>query len=412
MAFGTRHSWVAVVAAGVGVAGAAAQGVERVVIDRELRSSVVTWRGLDASGVSVVDAKGVAKVLPRASVLALVGPGGVDVGSRGAIDAIDHMDAGDEELPEGDRRRPAKGTQRLTAGVVELADGQRVVGVLWSGEAGEVVRVRHEAFGVLEWPFDAVHRVVVGTIEPQPVRDEPAADTLVFANGDTIRGVAESLGTELRFAEGTGAAKGVTLDRVRELVLATPRQELAGTAVWLGDGSVLRVKSIEVDRLGQAVLTLASGDRTGSVPMGEVRGVAFEASRVSGWMGLKQLDGGLTDKGERRAVVRALRQPLSPVGIVDFEVQGPGRVWWVLPAGAKRFAATLELPRRARVWGRPTVVIESGGREVTRAVLTPERPTAEISAEVKGDLVLRVEAGELGPAQTVVVVRRGVVGGE
>jgi hypothetical protein len=110
----------------------------------------------------------------------------------------------------------------------------------------------------------------------------------------------------------------------------------------------------------------------------------------------------------------------------DIELPGPIEVSWDLPRGATRMACRVALPAAGRAWADVVVrvLVREGGeaREVASVELSREKPGAVLNVDLGGgvlgaaraagverSLIVRVEAGEMGPIQDTVRLERGVV---
>jgi hypothetical protein len=289
--------------------------------------------------------------------------------------------------------------------------------------------------------------------EPRPLAPPPAdrsKDVVEFANGDRLTGLVEKVGSEVVVSgTGTGSASpggpakstSVAIANVRRMWLANPGAAPGGSMVWLTDGTVVAAKGLTINpgeplRLGDWVgagMPAASegGVGQGAGPGGaapytveDIAAVAFSPKRLRA---LADLTIRSQEAAPGRKLVRgvrvsddALRSRAMPAPLAtrDVEIPGPMSVEFALPAGATRVSATIELPEASWTWGDCRVKVESlGGTGAAGAVLldahlNSETPAAKLAGVIPaGSSALRisVDAGERGPVQDRVLVRRGLV---
>ncbi|RMH28271.1 MAG: hypothetical protein D6693_04040 [Planctomycetota bacterium] len=312
-----------------------------------------------------------------------------------------------------DRPAPARrGRGAPDGGVLELTDGQRLPGAPapTGGEDGAVVWT-HPLFGRVGVALDDIARMALrgGPGSPQtPTLD----DQLVLVNGDRLVGFVVSLGDPVEF-ETDGQTVTIPLQRVAEADLANPPAPLAGLVVWLDDGSVLVVTSLETS-VDETVRLSLPGGASAEIPLADLRAVVFEAGRLVPLADLTIAE--QSPIGERgvfdpvRVLTGSGAAGASDLNAPDVELPGPMRAVFELPAGAARLAAVAELPLEALPWGACDLVIEQDGAELLRERLDQDQPRVEFSLAVApGPVVIAVEPGPRGPINDRVALRRPVV---
>ena len=375
------------------------EGVERVLIDRGLDEQAVVVLRLGDGTIVYDDELGLRRHEPTGVFLAMV-----------------REDPGPPPPVED--------------GVLELVTGERLPGRV---AARQRVEDEAETSAALWWrrperdpvriPLDLIDRVV---LDPGAhLESETSADVVLLRNGDTLRGFVERIGTAVIIDTG-GAPAEVTLDTVAVIDLANPREPFDGMVAWLDDGSVLAVTSLssgaegtvrllgarEVPEETEAVDVLAE-----EIPLEHLSGLEFAPGS------LRTL-GSIEPESQTPAPGRRWTEPLdvrggAALGLGDIVLPGPMAVTWIIPAGATRFATSVELPEAMRTWGDCEVVVAGESREgeveLSRHRLNAESPIARINAELPAPgeprrrLRITLEPGAYGPIQDRVTLRRPVL---
>lgn len=280
------------------------------------------------------------------------------------------------------------------AAVVDLVDGQRLIGLLvLSGDFppgpraeanadtadndndkpdtdADVLRLLVPPLGALRVPLDRVSAVrldVLAALAPaadagpspeaanndapsnaRPPRDTPApadSDELVLRNGDRLRGFIAAVGPSVTVELDSGDAR-VPLRNIAELRFANPAVEPTGTYVWLSNGAVLAGTLVQPPEAppasaaragapaaaiaGSTTIALRHADSVGPRP-GVPRPLPLNAREIAA----------VLPQAER---VRPLASLGDPAVTPD-----PARRWtpapaWADPRAAVLNAASLEVP--------------------------------------------------------------------
>lgn len=376
-----------------------------VLIDRQLRTRTVRLVSVEPQGVKVIES-GQEQTLPMTDVLGLA-----DAVSWNAI-----VDAHDRSAAD-----------RAGLGLLELVDGQRVVGGFAPADPGRPEdHLAWEAgpLGTLVIKLDRVARVREGAMvaAPPPRADRAKRDRVVLSNGDVLEGFVERLGAEVWVAVGTsGPATRVEASRIREVTLTNPLEPLTGRVLWLGAGSIIGVEALAPARAGTLAFSARAevgSDRSIEVRLDQIRAFLPDAASLRP---LSELPIARQEPAADRtgaAPVRVLGRGDAPLNAADIELPGPMTVEWTLPENAARLAATVTLPVTARDWGDCEVIVEAvdaagQGKPLERQRLNADSPTFALNVPVAGAarVRVRVEAGAYGPIQDRVLLRRPVVGG-
>ncbi len=434
--------------------GRQAEGVGAPLLDIGMESRVGRVVSLDGRGVVYLDERGRRREARSGEMLAVM-PLLVAPESERSADGLSVIV---RTVEEDARSIPRAGARE--AGWLQLTDNQRYTGDLMtpaSGAAEDRLGWRHEVFGALTFPFDRVRwfRRAGSGEAPGTVGEEwrgaaertPSQDTLLLSNGDVLRGFLERLSEPVRF-EADGKKVDVDFRLVRGAVLANAPEPSQRLRVWLGDGSVVQAESVELDATRRLVVTLSDGQK-GSFEWEGVRAVLFDAARLLP-LALAEVRS-QKPMGDRRyaaPIERTKGVDAGPAGLApaldawDLVLPGPMAVEFALPPGAARLAMVMALaeesgeaglivagsvaggaPAEAPMgvgvgakggavgWGDCEVSIWLDGRKAQRTRLWSESNEAQVSLDLGGATVLRIEvdAGRYGPIGDRVMLRRPLV---
>jgi hypothetical protein len=300
-------------------------------------------------------------------------------------------------------------------GWLRLSDGQRFPGQALSGAPrGEGVLAWNQSswLGRMEVGIDQVESV---TFTGAAVPEAGESDVLLLINGDRLEGFITAIGDPITLElAGTGGQTRVVelpLERVAALRMVAPSRAPSGQRVWLADGTVFTARDV---LLGEDGFFRVDGvafcdEPARRIEREAVAAVLFEPEALVPLSALapRRLDG-----PAGRYVLpppRAL-QDNAALGVADVEFRGPLSVQYVLPSGASRLQAEVQLPVLARALGDCEVVVLDDGREAWRAGLNARRPSASIAVPLSGSiLTIEVREGASGPIQNRVVFSRAAI---
>jgi hypothetical protein len=297
-----------------------------------------------------------------------------------------------------------------TDGMLILADGQRLPGTLAPTTAisDDELAWSHPWLAPTNVPMNLVAAV---TLTPhQPVPTPERADVVVLRNSDRLEGfitaLADPIMIEVTTEAGTQEIE-VPIERVAALALVTARRPPAGRRIWFEDATVLDVRDLRVGDDGY--VRFRSSLVGGSAGRIQTRLSDVSAILLDG-EAMRPLSAIPPARIEANTPRYELPQPRllderAAFGLHRIEYRGPIIVRYALPAEARRFAAEASLPDAARAWGDCELVIRDDDREVFRARINRESPTATINVELTGsELTIEIEAGEHGPIQDRIVL--------
>ncbi|MEC9373667.1 MAG: hypothetical protein VYC34_07475 [Planctomycetota bacterium] len=379
-------------------------------IDRSLRTEEINLLSLTGDSIVYEDELGRRRQATLAGFVALTSPR-----------ADDGAAAGDAR----GRSRTGRGAPP-PPGYIELTDGQRFPGMPGATAGDEEVVVwSHPLFGEVRFALENVLSVVMNkAVLDEAQRDRQfqfsggADDELLLINGDSVRGFLVSLGDPIEI-EVDGEIVTIPPELVAAARLANPPTGgLQGLVVWLEDGSVAVVTSLDASERRGLSLRLPQGSPV-ETDLHELRAVAFDAGRLRPLASLEMI-------GERAIERRVLLHPARPLtdaskaappmlNAPDIEFPGPLAAKWRLPGGARRFGAVAEMPMDALPWGDCEIVVLVDGEERLRERLGAGAVQLELSVPLEGmtadaqELEIRVEPGEYGPVNDRVILRRPIL---
>jgi len=351
-----------------------------------------------------------------------------------AIAPADWLAGSREPAPAGaDQAGPS-----VAPGWIELTDGQRLVGrpaaAGGSGGGKDQVGWEHERFGTVWVDLDKVSSLRMPGADKRvaPPAAAQGADLVVLANGDRMEGFIEKFegtGGNLVIDSGTRGGSqprhtSVPSDEVALVLLSNPRKAPApGMRVWLTDGSIVNLESVQSDAAkGRLTLTARSlstgaGQGAASIELAELLALTTDSSALTSLASLPPTR--QWPIGDRRRGDSVEIGPPGPLGAADIVLPGPMGVEWRLPAGSRRIAGQAVLEERSWTWGDcvVTVSVVRDGRdpvELARARVNASRPVLDFNAELPATatddrLRISVDPGEHGPIQDRIVLRRTLI---
>lgn len=406
-------------------------------IDRELRPSVVNISSIGPAGARFTADDGSAQVMPLADIIALA-PEWWRPGTEGS----ELVWSAKPAALSPRANRPTPGGQ----GMILLTDGRRLAGRLVpEGDADNVVW-DHPRLGRSVFPLDDVRRIHVNPIAGgQPARGGDAGvtdanDRVLMTNGDAVSGFVESVGAVVKIESGgRGETVDLAVKQIAVIELSNPAKPPTGTRLWLSDASVLGAKSLappansgEVRVVrptltdDSAQLTVAVADIVALLP-DAARVVPLAALPIESQQGVgnrlyaepvaMRWRGGPIGAAHARETIAAPDR-LPPLDAPDIELPGPMRVEWALPAGAARLAGWAEVPGESRLWAEFTLIFEGVSAAGVATPLATEslsgtRPVVEFNIAVPtpapARLRVTLEPGARGPIQDRAILRRTLV---
>jgi hypothetical protein len=300
-------------------------------------------------------------------------------------------------------------------GRLAVADGQLLPGTPARREAATP--------GVLMWQHDLLDRLGVSVDDVAAVTFRPSAplpvagqnDTVVLRNGDRLEGFVVSLGDPVVIemnVDGQSRAIELARDRVSGAALVTSREASDRRRVWFRDGTVLDVDELTVrdDGFVRVRASLASaGSAPKQVQLDKIRAVLFAPGA---FVPLSDLVPSAVEATSPRYVVpppRALGAAPA-LDLAPVEYRGPILVRYMLPPGTRYFAADVELPEAARLWGDCELIVRVDDDEIFRTHLDGDAPLANFNVPTLGsELTIELTRGANGPIDDRLILHRAML---
>lgn len=378
-------------------------GTPVLIVGYELHASRGLLVGFDpGSGPQLADERGRPSRVESSRVLAVIA---ADPGADGATGI------GAWTAPA--RRRQTDGAMvgallsGRAQGLLVGVDGQRIPGVLDRGAKPDHVKWSNERRGSVQVPLDQLGalwlRLGPASGDTGVFTRAPAQDELRLSNGDALRGLLSGIDPDKLTIEIDGKPTDMPAARAEGVVFANPRRPLTGTAVWLSDGSVLKIESASTVSEDALVFNLP-GKEQWKAELREVRGWVSAAQRLvalssvppTRWAPL----GGRVGTDPPSIAFHADDLSLggsAVLGARDVVLPGAMEAVYELPAGTTRLACTAALEDDAGAWGDCRLTLLQGGRETVSVRLNENEPAVEVNAAVgPGDVTIRLEPGRFG----------------
>jgi hypothetical protein len=307
-------------------------------------------------------------------------------------------------------RKRAGDQAALRGPYVRFVDGQVIPGNLTAD--GETLLWRNAWLHDLPIDLDRISemRLIDGAEVPE-VED---VDEVILANGDRVRGLIESIGSDLIIDRLKGSEPNLTripIDRVASFAMVNPDDVPRGMHVWLLGGHRIAGSGIRIGddgyvRIERPVL----GGDTAEVPIEFLRGIVFDAGRV---IPLAAIPAEI-DAGDAGAIRPWIPEPtLSPgnwpIDAAPIRLDGPLRATWKLPIAGCRLSATIELPVDS-IRGSFEVVVRDNQQEIRRVAINASNPVERIMVPLTSDrLTIEIEMGDDGPFMDVATLREALI---
>lgn len=303
----------------------------------------------------------------------------------------------------------------VSGGLLRLADGQRYPGQAFSGASGAdgvLVWDQSTWLGRMEVPLQRIESVAFTQGAAIPRMGD--GDRLRLANGDRLEGLVTALGDPIlmEVTEDGRRTIQIPLHRAVSVRMVTLRQKPSGRRLWLIDGTIIDVSTVEVSDDGllrPGGLPFVSQQPTKPLSISSLVAVLFDAEGLVPFAALEPVavKGPLT----RYVVPRPeLLDDLAPLGLARVLLRGPVSVRYELPSAESYLMAEARLPPEARRWGDCELLIRDEGREVFRARLNADNPVVPIGVTIHGtQLEIEITEGANGPVYDHVVLHRAMV---
>ena len=259
--------------------------------------------------------------------------------------------------------------------LVDLVDGQRLIGLLTSAETPDAIGLRLGVVCELTLPLERIRRIVtrptMGTLSSVDPSDSsgpssstaPAVDdSVMLVNGDRASGFLVALdpdnGVTLETAAGL---QRLSLDRVAAIHMANPAQPVRGLWVDLKDGRTIAASAILPGRRELRSIVIDPIDNNGNpagllpLTLREIASIVPARARMVPLAMLPEADVVLPPT--RRWSPGLIRAEPSrwPARLAPIELPGPMQISFTLPEGASAFSAIIRPGVPASAWASATV---------------------------------------------------------
>ena len=338
------------------------------------------------------------------------------LGLDGTFTTVDGADV--PPPPRGFAAAVSREADRLAApgiAVLVLADGQRLTGAL-DVDKGRPIWVS---------PWVAPRELDLASVRALvfPGGREPEAtdeDVIELRNGDRVTGAVSSvLPDRIVVERGIGESAErleVAMRDVLSVGIVGGRGERTGVRAWLQDGTVIDAPGAEW--LGGDHLQFPS-IRGAKLPVASVprRLVAAVQSAPGAVLPLAMMAVEASHPAaippDRRRESIAPPSPADgtwPLDAPPLDLEGPVMLRFAGTESASNLACTVARPIAARAAGSPNLVIRSGGKEVVRERLGPDRAIVEVRAPLApGPFEVELSSDDGSIAGCFAVLRRALV---
>ncbi|MEQ8769265.1 MAG: hypothetical protein RIB60_02025 [Phycisphaerales bacterium] len=406
----TRRSACAALALAAGVA--AADPIDRILVDRSLRARQVTIAAISSTAVELLHDDGTTEPVPLAEIAAIL---------PNTPDAVDPN---------------AWFTDGVRTGIpviVNLVDGQRVLGHLPGAgvdrlapeSAMDAAIVEIPGSGPIGVPLDRLSDLVL-VPDAGDAPAKTADDVALLRNGDRATGYVLSVQPRLEIETDAGVVT-LALTDVARVSLANPVEQPHTTHVALDHGAVFGVSDIST-ALNQTVRLTLSLSATDAPSDSEAStSVAVVETTLESIVSLTPTAAGARPlaslgfpayqpTGDRRwspppATIAHASHAFSSIAF-----PGPLRATWALPEGTSRFAARATLGLVPGMFADCEVVISvetpDGPVELQRSRIRASDPHADVLVPIPADagtITLAVLPGENGPVHDRVTFERPMI---
>ncbi len=276
----------------------------------------------------------------------------------------------------------------VSGGLLRLADGQRFPGRAFSGASGAdgvLVWDQSSWLGRMEVPLQRIESVAFTQGAAIPRMGD--GDRLLLANGDRLEGLVTALGDPilLEVVEDGRRTIQIPLDRAASVRMVTPPQTPSGRRLWLIDGTIIDVSTVEVgdEVLRPGGLPFVSQQPTKPLSISSLVAVLFDTEGLVPFAALDPV----SLKGPATRYVVPRPEPLddlAPLGLARVLLKGPISIRYELPSAPSYLMAEARLSPEARTWGDCELLIRDEGREVFRARLNGDTPVVSIGVTIHG----------------------------
>ncbi|MBC7834462.1 MAG: hypothetical protein H7Y88_05090 [Phycisphaerales bacterium] len=409
-------------------------------IDSSLRAVPIRLVSFAGITLSYLDETGAARTMTTDEIVAIAPLSwlGLDAPLPVPTSLQDEAPATVEDSPEEevdlDPRQPRQPPKplpppRISQWILELADHQRFPGHAAAAQpdTADSFAWEHPLLGRLVFSIDSA-AALWSHKSARPAPAPAGDDSVLLANGDTLRGLVESIGDVIKISP-AGAHRPLELpwDRVTAMTIASEPALPDGPMLWLTDSTACRFNTLSLQPEGLAIEipraepgSAPAAMHSVSIDPANFAAILIDTDQTSA-LAMAALTSQKSADDSRPRQAR-LGDSAAPLLAAPIELPGPMTVQWSLPVGTTRLAGWARLPDDCLDWGDCvlTVSIAQAGQAGVANVLATHRLNAE-SPRVRLDcdlgppsaaprlLTITLDQGERGPIQDRVILEHVLI---
>jgi len=296
-------------------------------------------------------------------------------------------------------------------GFILLADDRKILGApVVSEAAGEgMVQWNGDLVGSAQYPIESLRRMFLRAVTPDSPERAPAigsGDLVLLANGDRVEGFLVGFGTVATIEDASSHELiEIPLERVAQVRIAGPALAPAANneyaRLWTSEGSIFDVaqvtwspEEVRYSRTPEEAHSVAAPiERTYGPEI--IRAVEFRQGSLVPLARLP-LEKALPSEWNEVALPPRVLRADALLGLSDVEFIGPMEAIYVLPPGASRLAAEVELPSTSWDWGDVDLVVHVDEQEIVRRHFDADNPVFSLTTPLPPGRLLHIKLEEAG----------------
>jgi len=371
--------------------------------DLQLRDTLI--ENANERELTLINAYGIRSVVPMEQVLFIV--------KSERTSSIEDDELVGAPLPEPSPVR-----------LISLVDGQTIRGSIQESSMPEQLAISLIAgtsiHGDANIPLEQLLQIRDQTSSKITLDDDLIDDLVIMRNADRVTGFIESIGPKILVSVDDSLVE-LDLDRVEQIFIANDPEPIGGTYLRFSDREILRVIGfdyapqtpieISIDPTSLGLHDTGTTDWRFDPGSLEALWVDDASQRV---FALSEIEPESIETMGDRVWVPApvvMNQDASHEALRSVDFHSPARVRYPMPAGASRFACSIEAP--IEIWTDCVVriIADRNGRErqLFEQRLNADSPDAGINVQLPSGtetLIVEIDPGEHGPIQDRVLMHQ------